>query len=149
MYPEHVSKKEGHKCYIRRAQDNTWHVGASCAALGAGGMMLYWGQLALCHSDTATLLSEPQWLTPHGVILHLVAAASIHPHKHQGRFQQAPLGNAFQEVYIEKKPASPYKSFSVAAALRHPLHEISYIRSSSFLELYIHSHLYCLWNFHI
>lgn len=87
----------------RTTRGKDFHIGARCAALVAGGMMLHQGQLHLRHGDMATLLSEPQWLTTRAVALHLIAASRIHPHKHQGRFQQALLGNSFQEVYIEEK----------------------------------------------
>lgn len=58
------------------------HVGACCTALGAGGMVLWWGQLTLWHRDR--LLLAPQWLIPRGGggVLRLIAAASIHPHTH-------------------------------------------------------------------
>jgi len=96
------------ECKTTHGKDS--YIGDSCAALGAGGMMPYRGQLALCHSDMSLLLSEPQLPTPCGVRLHLVAAASIQPHKHQGRFQQALIGSSFQEVYM-KKEVNHYKSF--------------------------------------
>lgn len=105
------------------------HVGTCCAALRAGGMMLVQGQLTLWHRDR--LLMEPWWLIPHAVVLHLIAAASIHPHTHQGRLQQALLGNSFQKVCIEKQTASHSESSLGAAALKCPLHKTCYRRSSS------------------